>query len=61
MQDDDVVKKPTAHEVGAVLDALSIEELDVRIGLLESEIMRLKATIEAKKASKSAAENFFKS
>jgi uncharacterized small protein (DUF1192 family) len=46
--DDDVVKKPKAHEVGMMLDAMSVEELQQRIGLLEGEIGRLKAAIEAR-------------
>lgn len=61
MHDDDNVKKQVSHEVGTSLDALSIEELDARIGLLHAEIARIAAAIETKKASKSAAENFFKS
>lgn len=60
MFDDDTVKKPKAHEVGMVLDALSVEELTDRIGLLEAEIARLKAAIESKKKSKTAADLFFK-
>ena len=60
MFDDDTVKKPKAHDVGMVLDALSVEELTDRIGLLEAEIARLKAAIDSKKKSKTAADSFFK-
>ncbi len=60
MFDDDAVKKPKAHEVGMVLDAMSVEELTDRIGLLEAEIARLNAAIESKKKSKTAADSFFK-
>jgi uncharacterized small protein (DUF1192 family) len=58
--DDDVIRKPKAHEVGMVLDALSVEELEARIGLLEGEIARLKAAIEARGQTRKAAESVFK-
>ena len=34
-------KKPAAHEIGEVLDAISVEELAERIDLLRQEILRL--------------------
>jgi uncharacterized small protein (DUF1192 family) len=58
--EDEESKKPKAHEVGMLLDTLSIEELRDRIGLLEGEIARLQAAIEAKQKSKSAAASVFK-
>ncbi|UYN98231.1 MAG: DUF1192 domain-containing protein [Devosia sp.] len=58
--DEDVHKRPPAHEVGMVLDALSVEELEERIVLLEAEITRLRAAIAAKGSSRSAAEAAFK-
>lgn len=58
--DDDDVKKISAHEVGMVLDSLSVEELHERIALLRGEIVRLEAAIESKTASRSAAESVFK-
>jgi uncharacterized small protein (DUF1192 family) len=58
--EDEEPKKPKAHEVGMLLDTLSIEELRDRIGLLEGEIARLQAAIEAKQKSKSAAASVFK-
>lgn len=61
MDEEDARKKPSSHEVGMVLDALSIDELDARIVLLRGEIERLQLAIEEKTASKAAAENFFKS
>lgn len=61
MDDENEAKKPTDHDIGMVLDALSIDELDARIALLRQEIVRLEAAIEKKTASKSAAESFFKS
>ena len=57
---DDEPAKPVAHEIGAVLDALSIEELEARIALCEAEIVRLREAIMQKSASRSAAEAFFK-
>jgi uncharacterized small protein (DUF1192 family) len=57
---DDEVKKPKGHEIGMVLDAMSVEELTDRIGMLESEIARLRAAIDSKRKSKSAADAFFK-
>lgn len=60
MFDDDLPKKPKAHELGMLLDAMSIEELNDRIGLLEAEIARLRAAIELKQKSKSAAASVFK-
>lgn len=53
-------KKPVSHEVGAVLDALSVSELEQRIVLLETEIQRLRAAIDARGATKRAAEAAFK-
>ena len=49
-----------AHELGMVLDAMSVEELNDRIGLLEAEIARLRAAIEFKQKSKNAAAAAFK-
>lgn len=54
-------KKPTAHAVGEDLSRLSEDELAVRIGILREEIARIEAVLAAKKASRSAAANFFKS
>ena len=45
---DDEVKKPKVHEVGMILDAMSVEELTDRIALLEGEIARLRAAIVAR-------------
>lgn len=60
MFDDNEVKKPRGHEIGMILDAMSVDELSDRIALLEGEIARLKAAIESKQKSKSAADAFFK-
>lgn len=58
--DEDKVKKPRGHDIGMPLDAMSVEELTDRIGLLEGEIARLRAAIEAKKQSRSAADSVFR-
>ena len=60
MFDDELPKKPKVHELGMLLDAMSIDELNDRIGLLEGEIARLRAAIEAKQKSKDAAASAFK-
>ena len=56
----EVRKKPTHHEIGQLLDALSVDELTERIGLLNTEIARLEQARQAKQASKNAADAFFK-
>lgn len=58
--DDDAIKKPRTHEVGMPLDAMSVEELENRIGLLAGEIERLKAAIDERGATRKAAESVFK-
>ena len=58
--DDEAIKKPKAHEVGMIIDAMSVEELTDRIGLLEGEIARLRKAIEARGATRAAAESVFK-
>jgi uncharacterized small protein (DUF1192 family) len=58
--DDDRPKKPVAHEVGADLSSLSVEEIDRRIGLLEEEIVRLRTERAKKQAGRAAADSIFK-
>jgi uncharacterized small protein (DUF1192 family) len=58
---DDEPKKPANMVIGENLDAISVAELEHRIQALESEIVRLKAEIAKKQASRSAADAFFKS
>lgn len=60
MFDDDRPKKPALHELGQVLDDLSVAELEERIGLLEAEIARLNQAILEKNDSRSAADSVFK-
>lgn len=60
MIDDDERPAPAQFPIGDDLALLSVKELEQRISLLEAEIDRLRADISEKQASKSAAEDFFK-
>jgi len=60
-EDDDRPRKKITHEVGQDLSLLSVEELTERIVLLTSEIERLQQATTKKRASKDAANAFFKS
>jgi uncharacterized small protein (DUF1192 family) len=53
-------KAATAHEIGQGLDALSLDDLDARIALLEREVARLREARTAREASRNAASAFFK-
>ena len=54
-------RKPRpAHEIGQNLDDLSAPELRERIGLLSAEIERLERAIEARQATRAAADSAFK-
>ena len=53
-------KPPLAHEIGQNIDDLSAPELQERIGLLHSEIARLEKAIEARQATRAAADSVFK-
>jgi len=61
IEDDDRPRKKIGHEIGQDLSLLSVEELGERIALLKSEIERLEAASAKKRASKDAANSFFKS
>ncbi len=58
--DDDRPKKKVTHEIGQELTLLSVEELAARVQLLHDEIARLEADMTSKRASRSAADQFFK-
>jgi uncharacterized small protein (DUF1192 family) len=60
VDDDDRPKKKIAHEIGQDLTLLSAGELTERITLLKEEIARLEADMARKRATKSAADTFFK-
>jgi uncharacterized small protein (DUF1192 family) len=53
-------KKPAEIVLGEDLSAMSAFELDARIAHLEAEIARCRDAISARKATKSAADAFFK-
>ena len=57
---EDAPKKPINMVIGENLDAISVAELEQRIQALESEIVRLRAEIAKKQASRSAADAFFR-
>ena len=61
IDDDDKPRKKITHEVGQDLSLLSVEDVEGRIDLLSTEIERLKADMVKKRASRDAANSFFKS
>lgn len=60
VEDDDKPGKKITHEIGQDLSLLSVEELTGRIALLNAEIVRLQEAATKKRASKDAANSFFK-
>ena len=58
--DEDLPKKKVVHEIGQDLSLLSVEELAERIAALKAEIARLEASMAAKRASRTSADQFFK-
>jgi uncharacterized small protein (DUF1192 family) len=60
IEEDDRPRKKVTHEIGQDLSLLSVEELTERIALLNSEIERLREAAAKKRASKDAADSFFK-
>jgi uncharacterized small protein (DUF1192 family) len=60
IEDDDKPRKKISHEIGQELSLLSVEELTERIALLSGEIERLQAAATRKRASRDAADKFFK-
>ena len=60
IDDDDKPKKKITHEIGQDLSLLSVEELAARVQLMHDEISRLEADMASKRASRSAADQFFK-
>jgi uncharacterized small protein (DUF1192 family) len=54
------IKKPANISFGEDISALSEFELDARIRSLEEEIARCREAIRARRATKSAADAFFK-
>ncbi len=60
IEDDERPRKKITHEIGQDLSLLSVEELSERIALLTGEITRLQEAVAKKRASKDAADSFFK-
>jgi uncharacterized small protein (DUF1192 family) len=60
LEEDDRSKRKPVHEIGQDLALLSVEELTDRISLLNDEVARLRAALEQKRASRSAADQFFR-
>jgi uncharacterized small protein (DUF1192 family) len=60
IDEDDKPKKKVVHEIGQDLSLLSVEELAARVQLMHDEISRLEADMASKRASRSAADQFFK-
>jgi len=60
-EEDDKPQKKVSHEIGQDLSLLSVDELGERIALLKVEIERLGQAMTKKRASKDAANSFFKS
>jgi uncharacterized small protein (DUF1192 family) len=58
---EDLPRKPAGITVGENLDLLSVSELEQRLQALEAEMERVKATLQSKRASKNAADAFFRS
>ena len=58
--DDELPKKKPVHEIGQDLSLLSVEELAERIAALQAETARLEASMAAKRASRTSADQFFK-
>ena len=60
VDDDERPKKKIAHEIGQDLALLSVDEITERVALLRAEIERLEEALRSKRASRSAADQFFK-
>ncbi|WP_421694246.1 DUF1192 domain-containing protein [Aestuariivirga sp.] len=61
MSFEDLPRKPAGVSLGEPLDLLSVADLEHRVQMLEDEIARVKSAIAAKRASKDAADSFFRS
>ncbi|UPT98860.1 DUF1192 domain-containing protein [Bradyrhizobium barranii subsp. apii] len=60
IEDDDKPRKKVSDEIGQDLSLLSVEELTERVVLLNTEIARLEEAATKKRASRDAADSFFK-
>ncbi|QLF68076.1 DUF1192 domain-containing protein [Peteryoungia desertarenae] len=59
MLDEENKRRPTAHEIGCDLSAISADELRARIALLNAEISRINDEIVRKELGRKAADNLF--
>ncbi|WP_028748240.1 DUF1192 domain-containing protein [Rhizobium mesoamericanum] len=59
--DDDRPQKKVAHEIGADISTLSVDELRSRVELLKAEIVRLETEAASKTSTRTAAESLFRS
>ena len=60
-EEDEKPRTPSGYVLGQPLEALSVDELDERVGELRDEIERLQEARSRKLAAQSAAQAFFKS
>lgn len=60
IEDDDKPRTKVSHEIGQDLSLLSVEELGQRITSLKEEIGRLETAMTMKRATREAADRFFK-
>ena len=60
MEAEDRPKPKHEHLIGENLEAISVDELRARIGVLQAEMQRLEAEVTRKQASRNAADAFFK-
>ena len=58
--DDEPARKSGPHEVGQDLGRLSVDELRLRIAILQGEIARIEAELQARGSTRSAAEALFR-
>ena len=61
IDEDDRPRPKITHELGQDLSLLSVDDIEARIAALATEIERLKADAAKKRASRDAANAFFKS
>ena len=57
---DEPVRKRIDHQLGEILDDLSVDELEARVARLREEISRLEAAKTGKLSAQAAAHAFFK-
>ncbi len=61
MEPDDLPRPKHIHILGEILESISLEELQLRVSVLEQEILRIQTEMQRKRVSRSAADAFFKS